>query len=62
MPELHQTPLHDLHLELGAKMGPFAGFALPLHYPCTGLAMQFYWRRASYCTVSAFPMLFVCTA
>ncbi len=33
MPELHQTPLHDLHLELGAKMGPFAGFALPLHYP-----------------------------
>jgi aminomethyltransferase len=28
-----QTPLHDLHLRLGAKMVPFAGYAMPLHYP-----------------------------
>jgi aminomethyltransferase len=28
-----QTPLHDLHLELGAKMVPFAGYEMPVHYP-----------------------------
>ncbi len=26
------TPLHDLHLELGAKMVPFAGYAMPVSY------------------------------
>ncbi len=31
-PLLH-TPLHDLHLELGAKMVPFAGYAMPVSYP-----------------------------
>ena len=30
---LAQTPLHDLHLELGAKMVPFAGYAMPVNYP-----------------------------
>ncbi|MBC7728370.1 MAG: glycine cleavage system aminomethyltransferase GcvT [Microbacteriaceae bacterium] len=30
---LHSTPLHDLHLELGAKMVAFAGYAMPVHYP-----------------------------
>ena len=29
---LLQTPLHDLHLELGAKMVPFAGYAMPVSY------------------------------
>lgn len=33
---LSTTPLHDLHLELGAKMMPFAGCALPVSYP-TGI-------------------------
>lgn len=28
-----QTPLHALHLELGAKMVPFAGYHMPVHYP-----------------------------
>lgn len=28
-----RSPLHDLHIELGAKMGPFAGFEMPLWYP-----------------------------
>lgn len=28
-----KTPLYDLHLELGAKMVPFAGYAMPVHYP-----------------------------
>ena len=30
---LKQTPLHDLHVELGGKMVPFAGYALPVQYP-----------------------------
>ena len=31
--ELKQTPLHALHLELGGKMVPFAGYAMPVQYP-----------------------------
>ncbi len=31
-PLLH-TPLYALHLELGAKMVPFAGYAMPVQYP-----------------------------
>jgi aminomethyltransferase len=30
---LKQTPLYSLHLELGAKMVPFAGYQMPVHYP-----------------------------
>lgn len=30
---LKLTPLHDLHLELGAKMVPFAGYEMPVQYP-----------------------------
>lgn len=33
MSEPLHTPLHDLHLELGARMVPFAGYALPVQYP-----------------------------
>ena len=29
---LHKTPLHDLHVELGAKIVPFAGYAMPVQY------------------------------
>ena len=32
-PVLLQTPLHALHLRLGAKMVPFAGYAMPVQYP-----------------------------
>ncbi|PSJ23535.1 glycine cleavage system protein T [Halomonas sp. ND22Bw] len=32
MNEQRQTPLHDLHLELGAKMVPFAGYSMPVQY------------------------------
>lgn len=28
-----KTPLYDLHVELGGKMVPFAGYALPVQYP-----------------------------
>ncbi|MDN7143946.1 glycine cleavage system aminomethyltransferase GcvT [Pseudomonas sp. JQ170] len=31
--QLQHTPLHGLHLELGARMVPFAGFAMPVQYP-----------------------------
>ena len=27
------TPLHELHIELGAKMVPFAGYDMPVQYP-----------------------------
>ncbi|NDY90590.1 glycine cleavage system aminomethyltransferase GcvT [Ideonella livida] len=30
---LLKTPLHELHLELGARMVPFAGYAMPVQYP-----------------------------
>ena len=29
---LLQTPLHDLHVRLGARMVPFAGYAMPVQY------------------------------
>jgi glycine cleavage system aminomethyltransferase T len=28
-----RTPLHDVHIALGAKMVPFAGFEMPVQYP-----------------------------
>ena len=33
-----KTPLHALHVELGAKMVPFAGYSMPLSYPAGILA------------------------
>ena len=33
MDDLAITPLYDLHLELGAKMVPFAGYSMPVQYP-----------------------------
>ena len=32
MTDLKQTPLHALHLELGARMVPFAGYDMPVQY------------------------------
>lgn len=37
--DLKRTPLHALHLELGAKMVPFAGYDMPVTYP-TGLIKE----------------------
>ena len=31
--DLHQTGLHDMHVARGAKMVPFAGYAMPVQYP-----------------------------
>ncbi|MEL7093506.1 MAG: glycine cleavage system aminomethyltransferase GcvT [Pseudomonadota bacterium] len=33
MSKLRHTPLHALHLSLGAKMVPFAGYEMPVQYP-----------------------------
>jgi aminomethyltransferase len=30
---LERTPLYDLHVALGARMVPFAGYAMPVQYP-----------------------------
>jgi len=30
--EILLTPLHRLHVELGARMAPFAGYDMPIHY------------------------------
>ncbi len=35
---LARTPLFDLHVALGAKMVPFAGYEMPVHYPAGTLA------------------------
>ncbi len=31
--DLKRTPLYDLHVSLGAKMVPFAGYLMPVQYP-----------------------------
>ena len=33
MTALKTTPLHSMHLSLGAKMVPFAGYEMPVQYP-----------------------------
>lgn len=35
---LFRTPLHGLHVDLGAKMVEFAGYSMPVSYPCGILA------------------------
>lgn len=41
-----RTPLHALHLRDGARMVPFAGYEMPLHYP-PGLLNEHLHTRAS---------------
>ena len=31
--QMTRTPLYNLHLELGARMAPFAGYEMPIQYP-----------------------------
>jgi len=44
---LLRTPLHALHLELGAKMVPFAGYEMPVSYPAGILAEHRHCRDAA---------------
>ena len=44
---LHRTPLHALHLELGARMVPFAGYEMPVQYPMGVLQEHLHTRAAA---------------
>jgi aminomethyltransferase len=45
--ELIKTPLHALHLELGARMVPFAGYSMPVQYPAGLMAEHRHTREAA---------------
>ncbi len=44
---LLKTPLHGLHVELGARMVPFAGYAMPVQYPKGLMAEHLHTRQAA---------------
>jgi aminomethyltransferase len=44
--DLQRTPLHALHVSRGAKMVPFAGYAMPVQYP-TGVLKEHLHTRAA---------------
>ena len=45
-PLLH-TPLHGLHIELGARMVPFAGYSMPVQYPAGLMAEHLHTRSSA---------------
>jgi aminomethyltransferase len=45
--QLAKTPLYDLHLELGARMVPFAGYAMPVQYPAGVLKEHLHTRNSA---------------
>ncbi len=45
--DLLKTPLHALHLELGARMVPFAGYAMPVQYPAGLMAEHHHTRNSA---------------
>lgn len=47
MAELLRTPLHGLHLELGARMVPFAGYDMPVQYPLGVLKEHLHTRESA---------------
>lgn len=44
---LLQTPLHDLHLRLGARMVPFAGYSMPVQYKAGLIAEHKHCRESA---------------
>ena len=46
-PELQRTPLHALHLELGARMVPFARYQMPVQYPAGLMAEHQHTRQGA---------------
>ena len=42
-----KTPLHALHVELGARMAPFAGYDMPIQYPTGVLAEHLHTRKSA---------------
>jgi aminomethyltransferase len=45
--DLLKTPLHALHVELGARMVPFAGYSMPVQYPAGLMAEHKHTRDAA---------------
>jgi aminomethyltransferase len=43
---LKRTPLYDLHVKLGARLVPFAGYEMPVQYP-TGIVAEHNWARTN---------------
>src|SRR5512145_2457390 len=43
---LRHTPLHAMHVRLGARMVPFAGYEMPVQYP-TGIIKEHLHTRAA---------------
>ena len=43
---LLKVPLNDLHIEMGARMVPFAGYSMPVQYP-TGLMAEHHHTRTA---------------
>lgn len=46
-PALLKTPLHDLHVSLGARMVAFAGYSMPVQYPAGLMAEHLHTRTAA---------------
>ena len=44
---LFNTPLQALHIELGARMVPFAGYSMPVQYPAGLMAEHHHTRKAA---------------
>lgn len=44
---LRKTPLYDLHVELGAKMVPFAGYEMPVQFPLGVMKEHLHTRAAA---------------
>ena len=44
---LLKTPLHDLHVSLGARMVPFAGYSMPVQYPSGLMAEHVHTRSGA---------------
>ena len=42
-----KTPLYDLHVELGGRMVPFAGYAMPVQYPLGIMKEHLHTREAA---------------
>ena len=45
--QLLKTPLYNLHVELGARMVPFAGYSMPVQYPAGLMAEHLHTRMAA---------------
>ena len=41
---LKKTPLHDIHVALGGKIVPFAGYEMPVQYE--GIMAEHLWTRS----------------